>query len=164
MIDFIKTNWVLLLILIIVIFLVYKFLNKRKEANLQVNKNNVKTVTDSFKNVISSNTGNVNTVIPPVSNTAPIIITPPPAVKTGFTIGDKVYAGSTGVNTYSNPSSGVNSLIRHYNGNEYIGTYLSEYNGYVKILVKNKVNSLLAMFGQEDNQIVYSIKTQVYNK
>lgn len=152
--DFIKNNWVLLLILIIAIYLVYNYYQKSKAKEV-INEANV-LAKEATKNV-TSNTGPVIQVTP--SQTITVNTN-----SSSWKIGDKLYAGKTGVNSYSAPSSSASGIVKFYNSDSYIGTFLAIENGYAKIIIQAPTNSLLEAFGYNSNQIVYSLANQIYKK
>jgi len=158
--DFIKNNWVLLLILIVLAFLVYRYYKKNK--SLPLVKNTTQSTNSSvnqIKNSVSSNTGNVNVVTNQQISSPQIELN-----IANWKIGDKIYAGPNGVNTYTSPAISVNNISKHYNKDEYIGTFLANENGFAKMVVEVKANSLQSVFGYTSNQVVYSIGKQVYSK
>lgn len=152
--NFIKNNWLLLLILILVIYFGWKYYNKTKIEE--------KTILDlgnslQISNVIKSN-GNVETVLP-VNNNEVLNNN-----SSSWKIGDKIYAGATGVNSYSAPTSGTNFLVKYYSKDSYIGTYLGNEKGYAKVIVQENINDFLKAFGYENNTIRFLLINQVYSK
>ncbi len=160
--KFITENWIIILILIILIFLVYKYWKKESlKTGPSMLNNQPSVLVNNLGNSVKSNTGSVNTV-QVVTTQVPVTVNAP-----SLKIGNKIYAGSTGVNTYSAPSAGTFNLIKHYNANEYIGDFLANENGYVKMAVSEKnTNVLTQAFGinYNDNNVRYSIATQIYTK
>jgi len=159
--KFIQNNWILLVILIAVIFLVYKYwskVNSEQESKSKINIGN--NIVNDFKNAVKSDTGNVTTNITPVNPVKVVNITD----YSKWKIGDKIYAGENGVNAYNAPTSGVNSLFKHYNKGQYIGDYLANVNGYAKIVIDYNPNSLALSFGVTNTMIVYCLINQVYSK
>jgi len=156
--DFIKNNFLLLIVLLIAIYLVYKYWQKTKNVDTAKNNSVTNSNFNAISNLVSSNTGSVKNsqieVKPPVIETNPI----------NWRIGDRLYAGSTGVNIYSAPSPSQSNIIKFYNKDSYIGTYLGNTNGYAKIIHQSAGNALLDAFGWEDNQVVYSLINQIYKK
>lgn len=159
MIKFITDNWVLLLILAIIIYLVVKYYKstKSKEDNLVNNAQN--SITSAITKNISSDKGSVEVV----TKTTPIV----PLDGSDFAnwkIGDKLYAGSLGTNTYSVPNISQTTIVKFHNKNEFIGTYLANENGFAKIIVQTKPDALQTMFGYSNVQVVYSKINQIYKK
>lgn len=156
--DFIKNNFLLIIVLLIAIYLVYKYWKKNNITDSAKNNSHEDSNFNAISNVVKSNNGPVNNsqivVKPQVIETNPI----------NWRIGDKLYAGSTGTNIYSAPSPSQSNIIKFYNKDSYIGTYLGNVNGYAKIIHQSQSNVLLDAFGWEDNQVVYSVITQIYKK
>ena len=157
--EFIKNNWLILLVLFIVIYLVYKYWQKTKAVDFTKNQGVVNSNFNSTSGSVSSNTGSVINTPPLVTTSSPIETNP-----INWRIGDGIYAGATGVNTYSAPSPSQSGIIKYFAKDAYIGTYLGNTNGYAKIILQSKGNALMDAFGWEDNQVVYSLINQVYKK
>lgn len=159
--DFIKNNWILLLILVVLAYLVYRYWQKTKlEKSISATNSSNSSIVKDFKNVIKSDTGDVKSTV--------ITVKPDVVIKNDINtwkIGDKIYAGETGANTYTSPSAGVNNLSKHYNKDSYIGTFLANENGYAKIVTQSIGNSLEIAFGMPvQAQVVYSLSKSVYSK
>lgn len=152
--SFVKDNWLLLLILAIIIYFAYKYYSKVKAEQVAVN------------GLI-----NANQILGHVTSNGNVTVTPPavtqPSMNTNnvsWKIGDKIYAGSTGVNAYSAPTAGANSIVKFYNKDSYIGTFLANENGYAKVIIQEPTNSLLEAFGYQNNTIRFLLINQVYSK
>ncbi len=82
-------------------------------------------------------TTHVTTTTPP-KNT-PIVPKPNVTViKSGYTIGQNIYAAAPdGANIYSTTSPGVNTLLQHYKPYYFIGTFLRMENNMVKMAAED---------------------------
>lgn len=159
--DFIKNNWILLLILVVLAYLVYRYWQKTKLVQeVKASNSNNSSIVGDFKNVIKSDTGTVvatTTVAAPVKTINNDI--------NSWKIGDKVYAGENGANTYTAPNAGVNNLSKHYNKDSYIGTFLANENGYAKLVTQSIGDSIQIAFGHPvQASVVYSLSKSVYSK
>lgn len=167
--GFIQKNWILLLILAIVIYVVYNY-NKKLEADKNNNSNNNSNGGNILGNTLSGHPAGTGTVatIPSGydsgsgsgydsgSNTN-TNSTPPKT--SGFNIGDNIY--STGLtNAYAN--NDINSTIKYYfTKDDLIGAYLGEYGNFYKITVDTASIWNLGLGG---NVSVFVLKTDVYSK
>jgi len=152
--NFIKNNWLLLLVLVVIIYFAYRYYKRTKteEEKLSAIGSAI-----PLANAIKSD-GNI-TIATPVTFTPVMNID-----SKSWKIGDKIYGGATGVNTYSSPTSGANSVVKFYAKDSYVGTYLGNESGYAKIIVQEPSNSLLEAFGYENNAVRFVLINQVYSK
>ena len=156
--DFIKNNWLLLLVLAIAAYLVYKYWQTTKAVDLSKAQGVTNSNFNATAGQVSSNTGSVvNT--PPVTTVVSTVKTNP----VDWRMGESLYAGSTGANVYDSPSyNGANA--KFYNSGQFIGTYLGNQNGYASITIQANVNPLLGMFGYEDIQTRWALMSNLYVK
>ncbi len=130
--NFIKANWILLLILVLSIYLLYRYYRKTKDE--------VGTVANTVSNKISSYTAgisnvNVNT---PVENNTTVPVSNVNFNVSDFKVGDNLFAGQGGVNGYKTALIASGNVYKFYNPTELIGTYLGIDGNFIKIIVTEK--------------------------
>ncbi len=161
--NFLKNNWLIILILLLVIYLAYKYYLKIQADNLaQSNLNQVNN------NGVLSTVHSAGTTTVVTSNPTQPVTTP---VSSGYKVGDKIYAGSTGVNIHDTPSVSSASVIKFYGKDDYIGTFVGfqsvpsvPNDQFVKIIVNQASNSFLDAFGFSTNAVRFALSKQVYSK
>ena len=160
--TFIKNNWFIILILILVIYLGYRYYMKVKADD--VIKATLKDVIIPVK-ALGSTTVQVSNPNQPVN-------TP---ITSGYKVGDKMYAASTGVNIHDTPSVSSASVIEFYPKDKYIGTFVGfqsvasvPNDQFVKIIVDRPYDSSLTgflnVFGFQQTAVRFALSKQVYSK
>lgn len=150
-----NTKVILLIILVIVGYLVYRYWKASNDKLNQKNYNNANNVSNQLSNNISSPSGSVNVISPEV----------PPVTQPGqYVIGSKVYAGTSGVNSYNIPRASTTNLDKYWHSDELIGTFLAKENGFIKVLTQRSVGSIEFLFNYQENVIVWVLEKQVYTK
>lgn len=142
--EFIKNNWVLLLILVIIIYLVYNYYKKTKSNQITAESNNVFTQVKNFVTSKNETTTKGNDVVADTNNYN---------VNT-FSINDKIYAGEL-TNTYKSPSISQNTLSKTYNKGDLIGTYIKNDGKFIQVLANEGSLGINARFIQILNNKVY---------
>lgn len=160
MINFIKNNWIILLILIVLTFVVIKYyINSKSQKENNFNKNvlNQIPVYNSIGSV-KTNNSNTSTNSSVNTNTTTVVTTTETKPKT-LSIGDKLYALS-GLNVYKNKNIGPSTVYKHYNQGDYIGTFLAKDDSYYRIITEEED----WFTGSKTATTVYVIPSQVYSK
>ena len=160
--TFIKNNWFILLILILVIYLGYRYYMKIKADKRPV-----------MGGVLPDNAVKpIGTTTVQVSNPTQPVNTP---ITSGYKVGDKMYAASSGVNIHDTPSVSSASVIEFYARDRYIGTFVGfqsvasvPNDEFVKIIVDKPYDSSLTgflnVFGFQQTAVRFALSKQVYSK
>lgn len=152
----IKKNWVLILILIIAIYLLYKYLNKNKAIT-----GPDKTTTTN--NIFSANPFSpvITAVVPIESNTSTNANTGTNSSNistTGYIIGDKLYAKGP-VSAYFDTRGalgGQDNVAYVFKNGDLVGTYLNTDGNFIKVLINTGIFSGYYPY--------YVLSSDLYNK
>lgn len=148
MVKFIQNNWLLIAILILAIYLVWKYWDKITNA---VNDTPSDTGSGSGTGA-GSNSGsgsNTGTGTGSGNNTGSGSNTG--TVKTSnYSFGDNIYAKENAVNIYKTALISASNLAKYssYSKDSLIGTYLSTEGAFTKVLIQNPASSVFVLSNQ----------------